>query len=245
MSDISFQRHLPIAGTYNIRDLGGYSAGEGTTLWRRMLRADGLHRVDGEGMAALVHEGVATVIDLRNAAERAAQPNPFRDNGRVRYHAISLFDNLAPTYGPQSDTLFELYICALSERRSAIAEVLTLIAEAEGDTVLFHCTAGKDRTGLIAALLLANAGVEMETIVEDYALTKDMIAPLLGEFLQNAALHGTDAEGLKPFLACAPETMRATLAHIVAKYRSIADYLIHAGLSEGMTARLRSRLLEG
>lgn len=243
MSDTSFKRHLPIQGTYNIRDLGGYDAGGAVTLWRRVLRADGLHRIDEEGMDVLIREGVASVIDLRSSVERAAQPNPFSLNDRVRYHSVSLFDSLAPTYGPQTDTLYELYVRALSERRAAIADVLTLIADAEGDTVLFHCTAGKDRTGLIAALLLGNAGVGAEIIVDDYALTKEMIAPLLEDILQNAALHGTDAEGLKPLLACAPETMRATLAHIVAEYRSIAGYLAHAGLSDAASARLRARLV--
>ncbi|MBB6486327.1 tyrosine-protein phosphatase [Rhizobium lusitanum] len=183
-------RHLPVNGTYNVRDLGGYRAGAKTTLWRRVLRADGLHRLDEEGMASLVGEGVRVVIDLRNATELEHQPNPFSCNEAVRYHNISLFDTLAPSYKPGTDTLLDLYIQALRERRQAIAKVISLIAEGDEDTVLFHCTAGKDRTGIIAALLLATAGVDTAEILEDYALTGRMIAPMVDEILANAVGAG-------------------------------------------------------
>ena len=89
-------RHLPVKGTYNVRDLGGYAAGTGETRWRRILRADGLHRLDDAGMEALVAEGVTTVIDLRHADELATHPNPFSANPAVHYHNVSLFDRLAP-----------------------------------------------------------------------------------------------------------------------------------------------------
>lgn len=242
--DTKAMRHLPIKGTYNIRDLGGYSAGLTTTLWRRVLRADGLHRLDEEGMASLVSEGVHVVIDLRNATELEHQPNPFGRNEAVRYHNISLFDALAPTYRPNTDTLLDLYIRALRERRQAIGEVLSLIAEADDDgVVLFHCTAGKDRTGIIAALLLATAGVDTATILEDYALTGPMIAPMIDDILANAVAQGGDIEKFRPLLACEPGTMAATIDFIETEYRSAADYLVWAGLRPAAIERLRKRLL--
>jgi len=148
------QRHLPIAGAYNIRDLGGYPTRFGQeTLWRRGLRADGLHRIGDAGIKRLVTEGVRLVIDLRYPRELEASPNPFARHKDVDYVNISVFDALAPTriseqLHPDEDALLALYVEALATRQSAIRQVLKTIADAPAGTVLFHCTAGKDRTGI-------------------------------------------------------------------------------------------------
>lgn len=236
-------RHLPVAGTYNVRDLGGYLTGKGETRWRRILRADGLHRLDADGMATLVGEGVTTVIDLRHADELASQPNPFSTNAAVRYHNVSLFDQLAPTPKPGGDVLLELYKLALAQRQDAIAAVLTTIAEAPEGVVLFHCTAGKDRTGIVALLLLALAGVEAALIVEDYAQTGRMIAPMVEEILAHAVARGADIEAFRPLLASEPETMVATIAHLFEQYGSARQYLRTIGLDDATIARLHDRLV--
>ena len=93
-----FARHLRLSGTYNVRDLGGYPAGEGRTRWRQVLRADAPHRLDADGVAMLVAEGLRTVIDLRHGTEVAAAANPFSTHGVVRYINISLFDDIAPRF---------------------------------------------------------------------------------------------------------------------------------------------------
>ena len=185
---------------------------------------------------------VAGTTHLRRPAELEAQPNPFATDGRVRYINVSLFENLAPTYGPQIDTLHTLYVRALQERAEAIASILSMIAEAEDGAVLFHCTAGKDRTGLIAALLLGHAGVSDDEIIADYTLTGRMIAPLLDEILAHAAERGMDETAMRPLLACAPQTMRATLDHIADGHGSIAGYLKSLGLGDTVAARLKSKL---
>lgn len=236
-------RHLPVPGTYNIRDLGGYAAGQASTRWRSVLRADGLHRLDAAGMDLLVAEGVTTVIDLRSADELAKQPNPFHRNSAVRYHNVSLFADLAPSYRPGEDTLLGLYVQALHSRRDAMRTVLTLIADAADGIVLFHCTAGKDRTGIIAALLLANAGVASASILEDYALTGTMIAPMIEEFLNNAAAQGADIERVRPLLACDPATMSATIAHVESEYGSVGEYLSLVGLAPETVRSLATRLV--
>ncbi len=236
-------RHLPIAGTFNVRDLGGYAAQDGETRWRRVLRADGLHRVDQEGMAALVAEGVTTVIDLRHPGELESHPNPFSAHPEVRYHNVSLFESLAPRAEPGQDLLLELYKLALDTRREAVAAVLTIIADAPPGAVLFHCTAGKDRTGIVSALLLAVAGVEATLIVEDYALTGDMIAPMVEDIIADAVARGADPEAFRPLLAAEPATMLATIAYIETTYGSARDYLDAIGLSPDTTDRLRHRLM--
>jgi protein-tyrosine phosphatase len=238
-----FTRHLPVAGTYNVRDLGGYAAGAGATQWRRILRADGLHRLDAAGMQSLVAAGVTTVIDLRHADELNQQPNPFHANPAVGYHNVSLFDRLAPVPQPGADLLLELYKLALAERQPAIAEVLTVIAEAPEGTVLFHCTAGKDRTGIVSALLLALAGVEAALIVEDYALTGELIAPMVEEIIADAVARGANVETFRPLLAADPETMAATIAHLEKSYGSAAAYLERIGLAPATIDQLRTRLV--
>ncbi|ODT74110.1 tyrosine-protein phosphatase [Devosia salina] len=239
----TFTRHLPVKGTFNVRDLGGYGTPAGETRWRRILRADGLHRLDAEGMDALVEAGVATVIDLRHPGELATQPNPFHANPAVRYHNVSLFESLAPTPKPGQDLLLELYILALETRQAAIAEVLTIIADAPQGTVLYHCTAGKDRTGIVSALLLAIANVEAGLIVDDYALTAEMIAPMIEEMTAHAAAQGANVDHFRPLLASEPSTMIETIAYIEKNHGSAVTYLEKIGLSADTIDRLRHRLM--
>ncbi|MFV7878499.1 tyrosine-protein phosphatase, partial [Enterococcus faecium] len=118
------------------------------------------------------------------------------------------------------DVLLDLYIEALERRGAAIVAVLEALAEAPDGTVLFHCTAGKDRTGLIAALVLALAGVDAETIVDDYARTGIHIAPLLSTIMAEAEARGMDPEALRPLLACEPVTMASTLDHLQRRWGS-------------------------
>lgn len=240
----TFERLVPIPGTFNLRDLGGYPFPGGRTGWRRVLRADGLHRVDAEGVLALKRLGVVTVIDLRHADELKTHPNPLSRDAQIGYHHIPLFDRLAPSLMSSDDVLKDLYIHAMGSRGDAIASVLSTIAEAPDGAVLFHCTAGKDRTGLIAALLLAVVGVEQALIVEDYALTKEHIAPAIEGFLADAARRGMDIEHFRPLLACEAATMVATLAHLSSSHGSIDTYLAAIGVTRSVVDRLRQRLSE-
>lgn len=238
------ERLLPIDGAFNVRDLGGYVHPAGETRWRRVLRADGLHRLTERGIADLVAAGVTTVVDLRHDNELASHPNPFRDHPAVTYRHLSLFEDLAPAAMSGGDVLLDLYIEALERRGGAIVAVLEALAEAPDGAVLFHCTAGKDRTGLIAALVLALAGVDAETIVDDYARTGIHIAPLLSTIMAEATARGMDPEALRPLLACEPVTMASTLDHVQRRWGSVDAYLDAIGLAPAAAARLRARLLE-
>lgn len=247
--DVQYDRHLPLSGTYNIRDLGGYAAGIATTQWRRVFRADALHRLDEAGIAALVLAGVRTVIDLRHADELLSAPNPFTAHNAVSYVNVPLFDRLTPPTatgadGEPLDLLLEFYKLALAERQEATRDVLAAIADAPEGAVLFHCTAGKDRTGITAALLLAASGVDADTIVADYALTGEMIAPMLDELIEGARARGADVENFKPLLASNPSTMRGLLDHIAERYGSASAYLDLIGLDAEAQSRLKRRLLD-
>jgi len=240
-------RLIPVPGTFNIRDLGGYATPEGHTRWRSILRADGLHRMTAEGVAELHALGVRTVIDLRRGHELEAGPNPFRDHAAVDYRHIPLFDELdlveVARQGP--NVLLTLYRRALAERQAAIRDVLVAIAEAPEGVVLFHCTAGKDRTGIIAALLLAHVGVARADIVADYAATKAQIAPLRDDLVKRVAARGDDVAAFLTLLECEPETMEAWLDHLAEQHRDVAGYLAGIGLDAAVLARLRARLVAG
>ena len=240
-----FTRHIPLNGSYNIRDLGGYPTATGPTAWRRILRADSLHRLDDQAMLALHEMGCDTVIDLRRTEETTAQPNPFATAmPQVQYHNISLFEGLDPLTTVDTDSadlLLDIYRLALTERGAEFATILRIIAQAEG-AVLFHCTAGKDRTGMIAALLLLLAGATRDTVIADYALTGDY-APAMFTALHAEVLAAGGAFDLSsPLLLCNPATMEALLHDLHDQHGGAEAYLLRHGLTETELAALRARL---
>ncbi|MCA8869736.1 MAG: tyrosine-protein phosphatase [Rhodobacteraceae bacterium] len=244
------QRHLPLAGAYNIRDLGGYATWYGPrTSWRQFLRADSPHRLSRSDLNKLIDEGLSSVIDLRSANEVAKAPNPFAKMDGVRYRNIPLFDRLAPDnmrpneHAASDDPLLDFYCHTLETRQVAIGNALRGLAEAGDGAVMFHCTAGKDRTGLIAALLLGLAGVNDDDIIADYVETRALIADLVLEFLEHAKTNGTDLDTYRKLLECNPTTMRRAIAHLRRKYRSVARYMTEIGLEADIVGHLRNRLL--
>lgn len=245
----AFDRLIPLEGAHNVRDLGGYmTRTQAATRWRSLLRGDGLHELSEADIDKLLQVGVTTVIDLRNAQETELEKNPFEAHASVRFHNTSLFHALAPiemaTAGENGG--FDMagrYREALDNCQEAIGEVLHFIAAAPDGTVLFHCSAGKDRTGIISAILLSIAGVEDDVIVADYALTSTISGPLIGRLRERALRRGADPALIERFLACEPRMMQATLDHIRTEYGGPAEYLARLGVTDAEMNRLRRRLL--
>jgi protein-tyrosine phosphatase len=245
-------RHLPVPGAHNIRDLGGYAVPDGRmTRWRRVLRGDGLHALEPAAVGALRAEGLGTVIDLRAATELAREPNPFAAHPEVTFENRPVFDDLAPATmadarpGAEDDLLLGFYLAALEDRGDALRDILSAIAAAPPGAVLFHCTAGKDRTGIVAALVLGAAGVDRQTILEDYALTGELIAPLAARLLERTRKAGGDTARHARLLACERPTMAAMLDRLDQRHGSVTGYLRDIGLPAGDLSALRDRLLEG
>lgn len=235
-------RTIDLPGVANLRDLGDLPSPGGMTRRGRLLRSDSLHRLDVAGQGRLRDLGLTTVIDLRAASEAARAPNPFATMPGIAYHNISLFEGILPR-AEAPDVLQDMYLRALKARGAAFAQVMTLIAEAPEGAVLFHCAAGKDRTGMTAALALTMAGVAEEAVVADYALTADRLAPIRETLIAHAVAEGYSAESFRPLLACAPETMAATLATLRARFGSVPDYLAGIGIGRAALARLERRLM--
>jgi len=180
---MSEERHLDWPGCFNVRDLGGLEAiGGRRTVRGALVRADSLQRLTGEGWQALLDHGVRTVIDLRNEDE--CGPDSAPRPGRLTTHHLPLDNIEARDFwedewesGPQFGTplYYGAHILRFPDRS---AGVLSAIARAEPGCVAVHCAGGRDRTGQIAMLALALAGVDAQVIGEDYELSHQRLSAL-------------------------------------------------------------------
>lgn len=231
---------LRFPGLINVRELGGLPTRDGaTTRPRSLLRADDLVQLTDEGVQALADYGVRTVVDLRWPGEVAMKPHPLARNRQgVRYHQISLLANDEMQWASlSSECTKETLNCAVLEHtRPQLKEVLEVIAAASPEPLVFHCVAGKDRTGLIAALLLALADVEPDAIAADYAAST---AQLTDAYLQRYS--NLERSEILEALRCPEEGVHNMLTYL-SQYAGAAGYLGAIGLSNATITRLRARL---
>jgi protein-tyrosine phosphatase len=235
------KRLLNFPALLNARDLGGYPTTDGAqTRWRSLLRADDLAQLTLAGLEAFSSYGIETVVDLRWPEEVALSPTPVtRVLKHVRYEQISL---LTPT--PQEwrlrradSTAKELWNRSMLEQvREELKEVLQVIATATPGPLLFHCMAGKDRTGLVAALMLALADVVPEAIAFDYASsTEHLREPYLKRYADYDTAAIIDA------IQCPAEGVHNMLEYLE-KFGGARAYLAEIGVPERHIAQLRARL---
>lgn len=242
-------RDLNIEGSYNVRDLGGYPTADGrTTRSQVFIRAGNLDKVPPDAQQQLIDYGVTTVIDLRSGMETERFPNVFAQSDKVAYHNVSLFDispdsereRHARTH--ESPALADLYRQFLDHARPRVTQVMSMLAESDS-TTLFHCHAGKDRTGIIAALLLALAGVPEDIIVQDYALTESRIAHLIPVWREQALAAGMDLQRFEREVSANAETMIEMLRHLNEQYNGVTEYLLGCGLSQEQLDALKARFV--
>jgi protein-tyrosine phosphatase len=231
---------LRIPGLLNVRELGGQPTRDGAkTRKHSLLRSDDLAQLTDDGTRALADYGVRTIVDLRWPGEIAAKPHPAAlIASGVRSHRISLLASDETQWASLSGACTkEMWKCAVLEHtRPQLKEVLEIIADAASEPLLFHCVAGKDRTGLIAALLLALADVKAEAIAADYAESSSRLADAY-------LLRYPDLQRAEIFeaLRCPEEGVHNMLAYLE-EYGGAAGYLRTIGLSDARIARLRARL---
>jgi protein-tyrosine phosphatase len=227
-------RELPWDGCVNVRDLGGL----GQIRPGAVVRMEEPRRLSEAGWAAAWAHGVRTLVDLRNANERvpdhAPRPEgittvhvPFYPVGTPFYEQWKSIDNLSsPLYFP----------ALLAEHPQSVVAAVRAIAKASPGCVVFHCVGGKDRTGLLALVLLTLAGATPEEIIEDYLLTYDRMKQRYDEIGASDQLTA-----VKEFLASRTTTIEALLTSTIASL-TMPDFLLENGLSGTEFAALRTRL---
>ena len=237
-------RRLPWEGCLNVRDLGGYLTADGhETAWGAIVRADNLASLTPAGCAALVAYGVRSILDLRRPHEVARSPNPFARGAPhgIASANVSFGDPLVPP--PTGGSLADRYQRALVLFPHRITAILRAIACAPDGGVVLHCNGGKDRTGLIAALLLDLVGVDRATIAADYALSTDCLRPRDLAWLEHGP--GERAARERQLREDSPrvEVMREVLGNLDAHYGGTAGYLRAAGMTPADLQGVRARLL--
>lgn len=241
---IQRERRLAWDACLNARDLGGYRTYDGReTRWGAIARSDNPAQLTEAGQAAVVDYGIRSMVDLRRPDEVQQHPNPFAnpDSHEIAYTNISLVDPGAPS--EDFTTLANDYKRMLDRFPDTIAEIMRTIAHAPEGGVLIHCMGGKDRTGVIAALLLDLVGVPRETIGEDYALTAECLRPRDEEWLENGPGERAERGRLLAQFMPRAEVMLEVLAHLDTRYGGVEGYLRHIGVSPDDVQRLRDRLI--
>jgi protein-tyrosine phosphatase len=225
---------------HNARDLGGKPTTDGAvTRSRSLLRTDDLAQLSAEGLAALADYGIETVLDLRWPEEIALAPSPVPLLlPQVRYLAVSLLaDGPADWISRGGRCPKERWKCTVLERlQPEVRETLAAIAAAGPGPLLFHCVAGKDRTGVIAALLLSLADVDPASIAADYALSAENLRdPYLKRYLDS------DPAAIIESVRCPEEAVHNMLQYLD-DAGGIRAYLSGIGLTAAEITRLRARL---
>ncbi|MQA93682.1 MAG: protein-tyrosine-phosphatase [Streptosporangiales bacterium] len=263
------ERSLGLTGAPNFRDAGGYRAADGS--WVRMglfYRADGLNTLTEEDLRAMSGLGLATVCDLRTAAERAAAPDRLPEAVRsvvldVQGDAplggdlLALFEDPARAaamfqHGGAVRLMAEINrsnVAAPSARRN-YARLLELLADPYGGPLVYHCTGGKDRTGWASALVLSLLGVPRETVIADYLASNGYLREKLGDLLHDFLTeHELDTAELNPELVAPvmqvhPEYLQAAFDEVEARYGDLTGYVRDGlALDPSIVDALRARLL--
>lgn len=242
------ERLVPLTGAFNFRDLGGYVAADGQVVrWGRVYRADALHALTADDLAAIDRIGLRTVIDLRSHTEVTAAPHPFPAAGGVRYrHApLSVGYEVDPneTKRPPDYSAEWLYRTMIDLGGEAIRVLFEEVADPEATPLVFHCTAGKDRTGVAAALLLRALGVPDEMIGEDYAISQLSMPKLIERLTRIREASGQPPPAISAMIEARAEMLEVALRHLDETHGGTLPYLRQVGVDDATLARVRAQLL--
>ncbi len=247
------RRIVQLDAVHNFRDLGGYPARDGlVTRWRQLYRADGLYRLTASDVLTVRALGLKTVIDLRTSDELA-------ERGTFPHQTIEV----TFAHRPVIDTTWELddhldksahefltwaYRDMLRVGSGTLARAITDLALPDALPAVFHCAAGKDRTGVLAALLLSALGVPRSVVLADYGLTAGGMERMRAwaarehpEFAEKMA--DTPSEFMAAFMAALPEAMGEVLAEIDESHGSIEAFVHSIGVSDATIQSLAAALL--
>jgi protein tyrosine/serine phosphatase len=246
-------RDLVWDGCLNVRDLGGLpTADGGETRFGSIVRADSVRQLSDEGWRALVDHGVRTVIDLRGEHEREDDPPaelpvdvvdvPFMEASEAEWEAIAGELEAATDAAPDDATATrDVYLIFLERFADNVAASVRAVAQAPEGGVVIHCVGGKDRTGLLAAVLLHLAGVPDDEIAADYALSEVRLLPRHQAWF-DAAESEEELVRLRRIAQTPAASMTGVFAELERRYGSVEGYLRHIGLTDEDLEQARARL---
>jgi len=233
------RRVIPLFAVHNFRDLGGYPTNDGRhTRWRTLFRADGLYRLTPDDANIVMNLGVRTVVDLRTnneVRERGTFPVNVHD---VAYHHLPIIDatwgeTQTPEFDDAVDFLVYAYREMLAEAAPRFADAINLLSQQSVLPAVFHCAAGKDRTGILAALVLGVLGVDESIIAADYGLTRSATTRLRAWARQHQPELADLYDRMPPrFTAADPRAMTIILNDITSRYGSVRNYVREIGVSD-------------
>ncbi|WP_439031273.1 tyrosine-protein phosphatase [Gordonia terrae] len=259
-------RRIPLPGTSNLRDIGGYRTRDGSVVARgRVLRSEALVLPGGPDSYAIYDAtadaqyrglGIRTVIDLRAPGEMSRAPTawadvcgaalvtiPIEEGGEgsdTNYMRMLLSGEMA-RFGVADMTAF--YTRLVENRAAELGDAIRVIADADRLPVLVHCAAGKDRTGVLIALVLSALGVPDEQVVGDFALTGILRPNRIDTYAHLFVEAQRDPEIARVLFESPPESMSALLRHLETAYGGARGYLAErAGVDDGVIAALQSAL---
>ena len=233
----AYPRRIALNNTDNMRDLGGYPAMDGSvTRWRTYFRSDAIDALTQGDKEYLLGIGLTTVIDLRSEDAARKEPDSITEADGVRCYIMPVVSDAAIEKSIRNAPFKELYILLAEKGRKKFGKIFKIISESRG-ACLFHCYAGKDRTGIVAALLLMLAGVADADVIADYEVSGTYFRrryatldfPYLSEANEQAYSH--------------PETIEHFIRHIRKKYGGAYEYLLEAGVPAGNLKLIGSKFL--
>lgn len=258
---------VPLPGTSNVRDLGGYPARDGRTVQRgRFFRSEGLSRPGADealGVWDVAHAedfarlGLRTVIDLRAPRELEVDPSAWHEatgahvvsmpileggEGSATYVFGDLLSGVRTSF--RVPDMVDLYKATLLRQWKVLGEVVRVLADRETTPALVHCSAGKDRTGVTVALVLDVLGVPRDLVVADYALTQRFRPNRVELHSEKFERLGIPLDAVRVLFETPPEAMEATLAHLDEDYGGSRSYLLDVcGLDSADLEALEHNLL--
>jgi protein-tyrosine phosphatase len=252
------ERRVSLEGSVNFRDLGGYETVDGRRVqWGQVFRSDNLGRLSDRDVAYVQRMGIRLVCDFRTPAEAQKLPDRFPRGSESRHWSMPIqhgeFDP-ANTFERikkgdiewmTEDFMVKGYIKNIDNFNRTWLEFFKSLADGSNRPLIFHCTGGKDRAGVCAALILLTLGVPEKTVVEDHGLSNMYIAPVLGKIYDQIRTHGVDPQQVASYFTAPQKAILGLIRHIRQSYGSAAQYLISkAGVDEKVIGQLKDDLLE-
>jgi len=243
---MTVERLIALEGAVNFRDLGGYATEDGLrTRWRVLFRADGLSELTETDLEIMRELGIRTVVDLRSGQE--VEQSRFNVEAHpVTFHHYPFIKALpdAEDFARAPGFLGTQYTEMLDEATPQIIGALSALAAPEARPAVFHCTAGKDRTGLLSALVLSLLGVPEETVIADYALSGAAMNRLRAKLIEKYPDGESVIADSDVLFSADPANMVTLFAHLRNRYGTVAEYAAEVGVPEDVVQRLRQSLLE-